>query len=485
MRGELAGYLKNVPAAPNLPSDLIIDSGCSSRVQHLFYSTDSLTDFVPLSEPLHLQGIGAKRATCTTMATHSIFGQVHVINKAPANLLSLGYARRRFHVLFDDDQNCFVLRPKSSELQRLTCPLIFPMHPSTGVYMYSKSASNTYRTPVTALPNIPVGKHYTPKQVQLAHQARHLHDVLGHPSDNALCKLLDNGGVLDCHITGSAVRLSTEVLGPCQTCIQAQMRDQTGFREPNSENISEPAERTGDHFIIDILFVRIPDGSKLKMLLILEELTNAAFIIKMKNKKQVSIEEALYKSVGYLRSQQCRVTLIKSDHEANIRACAPFLNNLNPSVRYKSAVPGTHAKRVERFTQVLRDKLRAMVKSAAIPIPPDMYHSLILAAVSARNQVPNLNSGAIPPFQHITNWKPSLKGSLRHKFGDVVIVRKPNIPEADKESDRSERAIYLYPNKGMNHATVPPLGRCQRWRDSLPRSQPAEDACSATYRRHC
>mmetsp|Transcript_22389 Transcript_22389/g.32161 ORF Transcript_22389/g.32161 Transcript_22389/m.32161 type:complete len:109 (-) Transcript_22389:1532-1858(-) len=45
-------------------SDLIIDSGCSSRVQHLFYSTDSLTDFVPLSEPLHLQGIGTKRATC-------------------------------------------------------------------------------------------------------------------------------------------------------------------------------------------------------------------------------------------------------------------------------------------------------------------------------------------------------------------------------------------------------------------------------------
>ena len=65
-----------------------------------------------------------------------------------------------------------------------------------------------------------------------------------------------------------------------------------------------------------------------------------------------------------------------------------------------------------------------MVKSAAIPIPPDMYYTLIVTAVSARNQVPNLNSGALSalaPFQHLTNWKPNLKWSLRHKFGDVVI----------------------------------------------------------------
>jgi len=77
-------------------------------------------------------------------------------------------------------------------------------------------------------------------------------------------------------MVSSTVRLATEVLGPCNACIQA---NQSGYRESNSENISEPAESIGDHFIIDLTFVRLPDGSKLTLLLILEELTNAAFII--------------------------------------------------------------------------------------------------------------------------------------------------------------------------------------------------------------
>lgn len=389
------------------------------------------------------------------MATHPIFGRVHVVEKAPANLLSLGYIRNTFHVAFNDEDNQFVLTPKSRSLQRITSPLVFPMHPISGVYMYSMAASNRYRSTIIAMPTqAPFAKHYTPKQLQLASEARHLHNVLGHPNDEAFCKLLDNGGILDCHLTSSAVRLSTEVLGPCTACAQAQMRDQSCYREKNAENVSEPAERIGDNFIIDITFVRMPNGTKLQMLLLLEELTNCAFIIKLKSKGQRAIEEALYKAIGYLRSQKCRVLLVKSDHEANIRACSAFLGNLNPSVRYKSSAPGTHAKRVERFTQVLRDKLRVLVKAAGIPIPPDMYYSLILAAVSARNQVPNLNSGALAPFQHITNWKPSLKGSLRHKFGDIIIVRTPNIPASDKDTDRGERGIYLYPNKGMNHATV-------------------------------
>ena len=101
-----------------------------------------------------------------------------------------------------------------------------------------------------------------------------------------------------------------------------------------------------------------------------------------------------------------------------------------------------------------------MINSAGLQIPPDTYYSLLFGAVAARNQVPILNSGPLAPFQLMTQWKPSPKGSLRHKFGDLVIVKKSKIPASDKESDRDKRAIYLYPNKGQNHATVRLLDGC-------------------------
>jgi hypothetical protein len=433
---------------------------------------------------VRLQGIGKGKDTVKEIGEHQLFGEVNVITDGPANLLSLGHIRRLYSVYFNDRHNRFILTPRSKALQRLTCPLVFSMDKQSGVYMYNQEQTEKHRKslintvamaepsesdieddftmispPLTRPPRQPVvsngsDEHFNPKQMELARQARALHNTLGHPNDEALVKLLDNGGILDCHLTGSAIRLSNRVFGPCPHCIQAQMRDSSGYREPNAESISEPAEQIGDHLIADILYVPLPNGKTLTLMVTLEELINAAFVVKMPSKNQKSCEEALFKAIGYFRSQNCRVTLIKTDHESNLKACAPFLGNLSPPVRYKSAAPGTHASRVERFIEVLRDKMRAIAKTAGIPIPPDMYYSLVLAAVSTRNQVPNANSGNIAPFQHITNWKPSLKGSLRHKFGDLVIVKKPNVPTGDKWSDRGERAIYLYPNKGMNHSTV-------------------------------
>eukprot|EP01037_Dinobryon_pediforme_P028272 gene28272-31469_t len=226
---------------------------------------------------------------------HPIFGRVHVVEKAPANLLSLAHIRDTFRVSFDDDKDRFVLSPKSPELQRITSPL-----------------------------------HYNPGKV-----AQHLHEVLGHGRDESLCTLLDNGGILDCTISSAST----------------QMRDPSKYRESNAENIIYPAVKVGDHFIMYIIFIRLPNGKKLTALLLLEELFNTGFDIKLRSKSQKALEEALYKAIGHFRAQNTRVTLIKSDHESDIRACFAFLGNLNPPVKYKSAAPGTHARRVELYTQ--------------------------------------------------------------------------------------------------------------------------------------
>ena len=77
------------------------------------------------------------------------------------------------------------------------------------------------------------------------------------------------------------------------------MRDPSKYRESNAENIIYPAVKLGDHFIVYIIFIRLPNGKKLTALLLLEELFNTGFDIKLRSKSQKALEEALYKAIGH------------------------------------------------------------------------------------------------------------------------------------------------------------------------------------------
>ena len=302
--------------------------------------------------------------------------------------------------------------------------------------------------------------HVTPSQLECARAARRLHSILCHPSDPVLTTLLDNGGILDCNVTSACVRLATRIFGPCVHCLQAKQTDhlnQAG--QHNSESLTPPAENIGDHLIADIIYIKGGREKKIPALLIIEELTNAASILRLSSKRLSDVKSGLFKAIGYYRSHGHHVHQIRTDHEVIFTACRPFLNNMLPPVQLSQAAPGVHARRVERYVRTLRERMRACASALPFSLPSVLWLHLAYSVVSMMNQVPNSQSGTRAPFELITRWKPSLKGSLKHPFGAEVIVFRPNLPDVDKESMRGERALYLYPNKGANSCTVYLLDR--------------------------
>jgi hypothetical protein len=52
------GWDKVVPPAPNIPSDLLLDTGCSKRIEHLIKDKSLLSSLQSLPNKMKLIGIG-------------------------------------------------------------------------------------------------------------------------------------------------------------------------------------------------------------------------------------------------------------------------------------------------------------------------------------------------------------------------------------------------------------------------------------------
>ena len=73
-------------------------------------------------------------------------------------------------------------------------------------------------------------------------RARELLKALSHPSDQVLCKLLDNNCIINCDLNSRDVKNASIYLGPCEDC-RAGKATQPKFIE-----INEPGKYPGDTF---------------------------------------------------------------------------------------------------------------------------------------------------------------------------------------------------------------------------------------------
>jgi hypothetical protein len=267
-----------------------------------------------------------------------------------------------------------------------------------------------------------------------------------------MCTLLDNGGIMDCTVTRRAVSLSNEILGPCLHCIGGKMTDYSAIKNHTVESRSLPAPHIGSHLHCDIVFIKGPKGKSIPILLAIEELKNYAIGATLPSKTTQSVQNGLYSIIGFFKSHQHIVQQVNTDHEAVFGACSSFLGNLG--VLLKQSAPGVHARRLERFVRTIRSKMRAVIIDLPFKLPPILHESCFQSVIITGNLVPNSQSGNLAPITAITGWKPSFKGCLQHKFGDLIICFQPNIPRTDKTTPHASLAIYLYNNRGQNSAEV-------------------------------
>ena len=198
-----------------------------------------------MSKSIEVTGIGT--GTIEYKGHNPIFGECHYFPDAPVNILSFSKCREKFEIYYSYSQDLFKLVPISKSLKKICPPLIFKDDGSEeGLYKYCKHLTKNPEL-IVAMPGIMKEiKFHTPEQVRIAQELRKLHKALAHPSDEALAKLLENGGIMDTQLNRRSVSLANEVLGECQECIEAKATDATSIRDHNYESRSNPPDKIGD-----------------------------------------------------------------------------------------------------------------------------------------------------------------------------------------------------------------------------------------------
>ena len=91
---------------------------------------------------------------------------------------------------------------------------------------------------------------YSAEERTRAKQAFGLCRLLGHPSDQALTRLLDCGNMLGTEITSQDLRTARALYGPCPACTEGKMRAPT-----LSISTSPPASNIGERLHIDFMIL--------------------------------------------------------------------------------------------------------------------------------------------------------------------------------------------------------------------------------------
>jgi hypothetical protein len=76
-----------IPPAPNIPSDLLLDTGCSKRIEHLIKDKCLLSSLQTLPSRMKLVGIG-QGSVSSIGYWPELQTWCHYLASAPANILS-------------------------------------------------------------------------------------------------------------------------------------------------------------------------------------------------------------------------------------------------------------------------------------------------------------------------------------------------------------------------------------------------------------
>jgi len=275
------------------------------------------------------------------------------------------------------------------------------------------------------------GKHFTPKEIQLAKLARTLHKRMGHCSDDCLKNISRHNSLNEWPITAKDVDNANVLFGKCAACMQGKMTEPAA---PTS--MSAPPLEIGDTIHCDLFFIK-----KVPYLISVEDKTGYKMIAELKSKSRIHLEPALEKMVKHLKSYGWNCKQIRSDRENVFRSCEAFLNNMK--IELKLSVAGRHERKAERSIRTLKERFRTVLHSLPYKLPHKLYAHLVYSCVSDLNIAPNVLTGALTPRELITNAKVNAKDSLRASFGTIVMFKITNQNHPNAEQSKARNGIIV------------------------------------------
>jgi hypothetical protein len=294
------------------------------------------------------------------------------------------------------------------------------------------SLANHQSTIVPTIVDIaPRADTFNNKEHAIFKQAAELHRRMNHISDGALCKLLDNGGILNTPVTSFAVRKFRELYGPCLGCLYGKM---TAPSQPNSLTIKENA--IGELLHADLYFI-----NKQIYLMSIDDRTGFVNVVKLINKQSKQVLDGFRRIIAQYRSKGHVVKTIRTDREATFLATRDSLND--SGIEHQTCAPGQHIAKIERAIRTIKGRYRSVIHSLPYILPESLLPDLNLDIVQTMNITPNVNTNKMSPRELVFGTKIDANKVLRASFGDLVITHVPNNVQDRSTSARGELGIIV------------------------------------------
>lgn len=357
----LAGSFSPAPATSSKPWHM--DSAASITC------SDDINDLINpsiLSAPLAIRGAngGILYATHVGHSHLSPLISVYFVPGSAVKLISLGaLSRQGFTYSTGPDQSLTVLDPTRSILCK--CSLqsnnvwTFPRH------LMEPSSNKRIALPFLA-PTDPI--FFTKEEIKRAVLTRQLHDFLGHPNDEALKLVLDQGTFAQYSpLVPADVTIMSRLFGSCVSCAIGKIR----YQDLHSDSTSSPSTVIGDKIFFDPQLLPCPShGGNTHGVTFVDDFSHFVTVLGAKSKSHKALMECVTQLIAIYNSRGYKVRSLCSDSEATCQSLTTSLELIGCSISHTT--PDIHCHKVERVIQEIGQKAVAIRAGLHYHLPPSL-----------------------------------------------------------------------------------------------------------------
>jgi len=357
-------------------------------------------------QPMILNGIGGNM-----MITHEgdtdNFGTVYYSRNCPANILSFGKVEDLgVTITYNSQKKRFKaktpLRSFYFKRDRNMLHVCTLQHKKNSTFINTVEKNEAMRTK---------------RELERAKDAAKLHATLGFPDYNAVSKLINTGGIINCKVTSKDVRTAVEIFGPAAPMVKGTTR--TKKVAPAMQEPTQAEELVQQDLHTDLMFV---EGAPF----VISVSTPMGYTManSVQNRQDMKILGVLAKQIAAYKAKGYTIKNIISDNEGGVKASTTALNGLGVTAKFVG--PGTHEKVVENKIRQVKARARSILQSLPYILPDKALPALIEHAANCTNMVPS-STRVLPVTakELFTGEKLNYSTECRLQFGEYVQVFNP------------------------------------------------------------
>jgi hypothetical protein len=286
--------------------------------------------------------------------------------------------------------------------------------------------------------------------ISIANQVMHLHEHMGHPSSESMCKAITSGASQNAKVTVDQIRRVMEQ-SPCLPCILAK-KNKPRIQSSHSSN---PLNLQVGELISGDIIGKIQPPTRdddVSFFLFVDKKTGYVRAYTAKTKE--GFVTALDDVIKHFRNYEHQVKFFRSDSEQIIK-WGPVRQLLQEEgIQHECSLPYAHYQNlVERYVQTICKATSTILHGQSL-LKASLWNYALFYVVDCQNTTPKYQNWRKPPNQFVTGSKYlDLQREHLFSFGEIVIVCKTE--KTWKFDLKNDIAIYIGLPKGtVNGGTV-------------------------------